>query len=71
MNERAKRENEESRLTELLCYGRFPHDDAALLRHQVLMGDVHILPEDVGRINTELQWGESLASLRSKGLLGT
>lgn len=68
MNERSERM---SGLSDLLCYDKLPPDDANLLRHQIRIGDIHILPEDMGCINTELQWGASLASLREKGLLGT
>ena len=61
--------NDVPKLNGLLCLNRLPIDDAIILRHQLIMGDVRILPEDIGRVGSELNWGTSLSSLKGSGLI--
>ncbi len=50
-------------------YVNLPLDEASLLQHQILMGDVRILPEDKAVICQELNMGASLQSIKDKGLI--
>jgi hypothetical protein len=61
--------SKENKFNTWLCLNRLPPDDASLLRHQLMIGDIRILPEDIGRVNIELQLGASLSSLKGKGLM--
>lgn len=44
-------------------------ENVMTLQHQLRMGDITILPEDLGRVNQEIAWGASLDSLKKGGLI--